>query len=382
MEAPKPISLITPAKAENDLTLLDKKEFKLSNEKVEYIVEIGKLSSTENLGIKLKENISSIKVYYSNIFNLEELRNIHKSFRAFDNINEAVTYIQDIFEEKKVNIKIENGHIFLILKIHKIGKGEDLISIELNKKSLSLQELNENLSKEVSELKNKIELLEKENKNHKNEISKLNNKITSLDSKINELLNWKNTIEEKEKEKEILKSLINSKIITSKEELDFITNRLKQIDYFKNKNLSYKLVFRGTRDGRTPKIFHQKCDGTPKTITIIKTIKGLKFGGYIEKEWKNSGGWVYDDENCFIFSLDLHKIYNPVKGKNKYSFHNNCGPNFWVFGLQFDLFKRSSKNICKKDLANESFTYFEKDYEINGGEKEFQAEELEVFKII
>ena len=302
MEAPKPISLITPAKAENDLTLLDKKEFKLSNEKVEYIVEIGKLSSTENLGIKLKENISSVKVYYSNIFNLEELRNIHKSFRVFDNINEAVTNIQVIFEEKKVNIKKENDNIFLILKIPKIGRGEDLISIELNKKSLSLQELNENLSKEVSELKNKIEDLDKE---HKNEINELKNKITSLDSKINEILNWLNKIEGKEKEKEKKqkdekndKNKIDSKIITSKEELDFITNRLKQIDYFKNKNLSFELVFRGTRDGRTPKIFHQKCDGTPKTITIIKTVKGLKFGGYIEKEWKSSGGWIYDDKNC------------------------------------------------------------------------------------
>ena len=138
MEAAKPISLITSAKPENNSSFKDKKEFKLSNEKVEYIVEIGKLSSTENLGIKLKENISSIKVYYSNIFNLEELRNIHKSFRVFDNINEAVTNIQEIFDEKKVNIKIENGNIFLILKIHKIGKGEDFISIELNKKSLSL----------------------------------------------------------------------------------------------------------------------------------------------------------------------------------------------------------------------------------------------------
>ena len=164
MEAPKPISLLTPSKPENNITLLDKKEFKLSNEKVEYIVEIGKISSTENLGIKLKENLTSTKVYYSNVFNLEELRNIHKSFRAFDNINEAVSNIQDIFEEKKVNIQKENGNIFLILKIPKIGKGEDLISIELNKKSLSLEELNENLSREVSELKNKIELLDKENK--------------------------------------------------------------------------------------------------------------------------------------------------------------------------------------------------------------------------
>ena len=39
-------------------------------------------------------------------------------------------------------------------------------------------------------------------------------------------------------------------------------------------------------------------------------------------------------------------------------------------------------NIKKKDIANKYFTYFDKDYEINGGEKEFQTEELEVFKII
>ena len=297
-----------------------------------------------------------------------------------------MTNIQVIFEEKKVNIKKENGNIFLILKIPKIGRGEDLISIELNKKSLSIEELNENLSKEVSELKNKIEDLDKE---HKNEINELKNKITSLDSKINELLNRLNKIEEKEKEKEKKEkeetndiNKIDSKIITKKEELDFITNRLKQINYFKNKNLSYELVFRGTRDGRTPKIFHQKCDGIPKTITIIKTIKGLKFGGYIEKEWKSSGDWISDDENCFIFSLDLHKIYNPVKGKVKYSFHKICGPNFAVFGLENDLFNKTSHNILKKDDANTMFTYFETDYEINGGEKEFQAEELEVFKII
>ena len=73
MEAPKPISLITPAKSENNVSFIDKKEFKISNEKVE-----DKISSTENLGIKLKENLSSIKDYYSNIFNLEGLRNIHK----------------------------------------------------------------------------------------------------------------------------------------------------------------------------------------------------------------------------------------------------------------------------------------------------------------
>ena len=91
---------------------------------------------------------------------------------------------------------------------------------------------------------------------------------------MNELLNWKNKIEEKEKEETNGINKIDSKIITSNWELDLINNWLKQIDYFRNKNLSFELVFRGTRDGKTPKIFHQKCDGTQKTITIIKTIKG------------------------------------------------------------------------------------------------------------
>jgi len=59
MEAPKPISLINP---ENDISFIDKKEYKLSNEKTEYIVEIGKLSLSEKLGIKLKENSSQINV--------------------------------------------------------------------------------------------------------------------------------------------------------------------------------------------------------------------------------------------------------------------------------------------------------------------------------
>lgn len=269
MEAPKPISIVTP---EDNLTFIDKKEFKLSNEKAEYLIEIGKLSPSEKLGIKLKENLSSIKVYYSNNFNLEELRNIHKSFRVFDNINEAVSNIQDIFEEKKVNLKIEKDNIFLILKINKIGKGEDLISIELKKNLLSLQEINENLSQEVSKLKNKIEDLENGNKNHKNEMDKLKNEIDELkneiiilkeenkkrDLKINEILNWKNKIEEKEKEEINNLKKIDSKIITKKEELDLITNRLKQIYYFKNKSISYELIFRGTRDGSTSNIFHQK----------------------------------------------------------------------------------------------------------------------------
>ena len=363
MEAPKPISLITP---ENNLSFSSKKDFKLSHEKTEYIIEVGKTSTQEKLGLKLKE--SSSDVYYSTFFNLEELQNVSKYFRCFDNINEAITSIQDIFEEKKCSLKIENNNVFLMIKVPKIGKGEDLIQLQLNKCSLSLHEICDNLSKEIINLKKEINELKNENK--------------KKDLILNEIIQWKKSIENKEKEDKNKIYKIDSKILINKEEIDFISNRLKEIYYFKNKNLSYELIFRGTRDGASPELFHKKVDGVSKTITIIKTIKGLKFGGYIEKEWNNKDGWITDDENCFIFSLDLRKIYNPVKGKDKYQLMNTSGPNFAEFGLTGNLFNKSSLNLQTRNGANIYFTMFNNDYEINGGEKEFQAEEIEVFQII
>ena len=118
-----------------------------------------------------------------------------------------------------------------------------------------------------------------------------------------------------------------------------------------------------------------------KIITIIETTKGLKFGGYIDKKWDSSSKWINNDENCFIFSLSLMKIYNPIKGKIKYMFYSKCGPNFSVFGLIYNLFNKSSLNIRTKESANTDFSGFTSDYELTGGEDEFQVKELEVFQI-
>jgi len=155
-----------------------------------------------------------------------------------------------------------------------------------------------------------------------------------------------------------MKNMIESKIIKKEEDLNIITNKLKKIESFKNMDISYKLIYRGSRDGGLPKNFHEKCDGIKNTVTIIKTVKGLKFGGYINYKWDSNKGWIDDDENCFIFSLDLMKIYNPIKGKKKYLFSGTCGPNFTEFGLKNNLFEKSSLNMHKKDMANKFFSDF------------------------
>ena len=164
--------------------------------------------------------------------------------------------------------------------------------------------------------------------------------------------------------------------------MQLIENRIKNNEIFKNKNIKYKLIFRGTRDGTQSIHFHQKCDGIGPTISINKTIKGYKFGGYAEKNWSKEGGWIYDDESAFVFSLDHMKIYNPIKGKEKYYFGEGYGPNFYAFWPRKDMFATSGNNVLTKNDANQYFAGFTSDYELNGGEKDFTTQELEVFQII
>ena len=41
-----------------------------------------------------------------------------------------------------------------------------------------------------------------------------------------------------------------------------------------------ELIYRGTRDGMTSKVFHNKCDNKGESITLIKNEKIVKDGGY------------------------------------------------------------------------------------------------------
>ena len=118
------------------------------------------------------------------------------------------------------------------------------------------------------------------------------------------------------------------------------------------------------------------------TISVIKTTSGYKFGGYAEKAWKSEGSWITDDENAFVFSLNHMKIYNAVKGKCKYFFGKSYGPNFYSFWPQQDMFATSGNSVLGKNTANQYFSGFNSDYELNGGVKDFKTQELEVFQLM
>jgi hypothetical protein len=67
-----------------------------------------------------------------------------------------------------------------------------------------------------------------------------------------------------------------------------------------------ELLYRGSRDGMTSAVFHDKCDGKGPTLVLVAgQSEGQPvcvFGGYAGKSWKGSGGYV-DARDSFVFTV-------------------------------------------------------------------------------
>ena len=258
----------------------------------------------------------------------------------------------------------------------------------------SLRVLNNKLIRQIKNLQKKIANLTQENK----ELREFkDNIIRKEEEKRRE--KEKKEEEEKRKEKErikeeekILKNL-DTKIITKREEVGLLINRLKQDKNYNNSKIDFKLLYRGTVDGKSAYDFHRKCDGIKKTISIIKTDNGAIFGGYAEYAWsKNGFGWVMDDLNSFVFSLSLMKIYNSTKLHNeKYHMGEDSGPQFYGYTVSdytgytvsdHRPFGSDSQGFGRYDDVNRHFSGFTSNNELNLGKGYYYISEIEVFQVI
>ena len=362
----------------------------------EYNLKIG----NENYNISLKtipngENNSIIiearnnkSYYYQAIFSLNELMNLSKAFRFCDNIYEAFNTILKIFDSfNKAYLKkgSSEDELLLFLKINLPNGEEQEVKIILNK--IDTDQSVTSASNE--ELLEKIKIGEEENTNLKEEIKKLKNEnakksriIESLtNSQSNGSTNRNENIENNDEQ--VDDSAIVTDLIYSQEELDFIENRLKKINFFKNKELKYQLLFKGTKNGDKAFYFHTRVDGIKNTLTLVKSKKGVRFGGFTTQIWNQIGGNGKVDPNAFCFSIDLKKIYNSRSDHPAIFCSDGYGPYFkgtnTIFGVYNNFF--SEGGWC--DYTTFSFTYgkFDKNFEITNGEQNFGIEDVEVFKV-
>jgi hypothetical protein len=68
-----------------------------------------------------------------------------------------------------------------------------------------------------------------------------------------------------------------------------------------------KLLYRGSRDGTSSTIFHNKCNSMGATLTLIKTKDNYVFGGYTKNSWSSTAGSVVDLQ-AYLFVLRKSNI--------------------------------------------------------------------------
>ena len=186
---------------------------------------------------------------------------------------------------------------------------EKVVEIKLNQKRISKDII-------IKELCNKINLLDKENKDLKEEINIIREELY-------EIKKWKNEKEEeinklcKSKKEKIALEVLDSKILTKLDELEFIEKIFKNNDeILMNKIFRLKLLYRTSRDGDSSASFLNKYDNIRGTLTFVKTKTGLIFGGYTGETSNESSCCYKTDSKAFCFSIDLRK--KNIKAKKIY----------------------------------------------------------------
>ena len=226
-----------------------------------------------------------------------------------------------------------------------------------NYKQMKEQEINL-YKKQIEELLQKINLLQQENNNLKIKLSELINKYDLIQS---------------QNSKDGSLAIVKGEIIQSNEELELLTRKICT----DHKKITLNLLYKATVDSDKAEAFHKKCDKAERSIVLVKSSNGKRFGGYTSCDWTGNNIDKKDD-NAFVFSLDKMKIYEVIKGEDAIGCYHKYGPVFLGCQIRiYDEFFERGGTTFQKGLNY----YTEEDYELTGGIREFQIEEVEVYGV-
>ena len=263
-----------------------------------------------------------------------------------------------------------------------------------------------NSSDQNKNLFTKLNMIENENKNLKEKIEQMNNKINEFNSKnqyyyssnnnilsnmsqnienlkaINEKLIYENNLFKKQinqinNEKIIYDDsnvgYVEGTILKNNEEIEFLSKKIGE----NSDKVIFNLIYKATQNSDKAQVFHERCDQAKNTLVLIETSENRRFGGFTTCDW--SGNQIEkNDENAFVFSLDKMKIYDIVPGQPAIACYPNYGPIFLNCQIKIndDAFTNGGSTFCKGQNYQT-----EEDFELNGGNQDFQIKEIEVYEI-
>ena len=373
--------------------------------------EGNKISKSLNLSkdkLILKVDLEEVKKFsYFKEYTYDQICKMSPIFALEDNLEDIDKLIKDSINSYGAQTSIEENKLYLIIQV-KVNSNLKEIKIELDKTDLSEEEYLSLLQEKVNDLLNErrkvlgiksFNEISEELFSDKNKVIK---QLEDLEVKSYNNLNIFRTFIDSN-----LYLLSNSNIITAPEEIKCLYEEIQKADKQnqveknkKNKNFIpkscdfvFKLVYRASRDGDDVMEFHKRCDDIGPNVTLVKTEKNKRFGGFTFCNWgipqkyieimKSNAGILKPDQYSFCFSFDLKKMYyhDDRKGKEDAIFcSKKFGPTFCsnIFAINNNMLTKGGYCTRKKTSC---FKGQNKDYEISG-EKNFNIKELEIYEIV
>ena len=153
-------------------------------------------------------------------------------------------------------------------------------------------------------------------------------------------------------------------------------------------NHSYKLLFRGTRDGFTTKNFYEKCFNKKNSVCIVHTPQNNVFGGYTSLAWWRPSDVKYQtDRFAFIYTIRSNKTSNPEifavkdEGRNAIQLFENYYLSFGTGGQGFYFCQYGNNEVLGYASRGRCKEYHLDELALNGEDTHFQPLEIEVFQL-
>ena len=152
-----------------------------------------------------------------------------------------------------------------------------------------------------------------------------------------------------------------------------------------NKNIGTKfsLIYRASRDGWKSSDFHTKCDNKGKTICIVRSDTNNVFGGFTSVSWTTDSGKFHKDSNAFLFLIRSSKNYESQIFNLKTEKKDYAVQHYWNYMCRFgdgcDIVIYMSCNTNTYSYTCQSSYDIPDKHYLNGGNRNFKVEEIEVF---
>ncbi len=373
MEAAQPVKIFTNEEKNITKKGKDIKLWNINFDNKELTFELSKSENKESIIFKLINYQEFLPNYYTLQANEEELYNLSPLFKMYQNIDEIYSLLCDAVDNKQYRLEKKEQNVILTLDFYIFKDKKIDISFNLKEQQLKKEDYS------IEKLYLLMQKLYDENKSIKKEFTSQNKK---LQNRINDLEKELKQLKDEFYLKEIIDSSFNaSRIIKLKEE------KKKLISWISEKGIikEIKLLYSSKRDGDDYSPFYNKCSNISPTISLIKTKKGRKFGGFTFGEWNDKEGILKQtDSEAFLFSLDnmkKYKILKPNLAIASYSDHSsfltygNNGDGCGIYLKNNFLTKGGHENHASKAYNTDSKYCL-------STEEDFSVEEVEVYNII